>query len=190
MTVTFFGHRTALKTLQPLLKSVLIDLIEKHNANKFYVGNQGGFDYTVRQALRELKEEYPHIEYNVVLAYIPVKRGEFDTEDYSDTLYPEGLEKVPLRYAIIKRNLWMIEQSDTVVTYVVHTIGGASQFKEIAQKKGKNVINIGENLQNKLPNFSAVYSRVKNGGFYFFVYKNFFIFASVYVIIYNVYLCL
>ena len=36
----------------------------------------------------------------------------------------------------------MIEKSDYVVTYVHHSFGGAAQFKEIAEKKGKIVINI------------------------------------------------
>lgn len=36
----------------------------------------------------------------------------------------------------------MIEQSDYVVTYVKYTIGGASKFKELAEKKKKIVINI------------------------------------------------
>ena len=36
----------------------------------------------------------------------------------------------------------MIEQSDYVVTCVSRSWGGAAQFKELAEKKGKTVINI------------------------------------------------
>ena len=38
----------------------------------------------------------------------------------------------------------MIEQSDYVVTYVKYTVGGAAQFKEYAEKKGKIVINLAD----------------------------------------------
>jgi len=36
----------------------------------------------------------------------------------------------------------MVENSQYVVTYVTRTFGGAAQFKELAIKKGKTVIEI------------------------------------------------
>ncbi len=85
---------------------------------------------------------YPHIRYAVVLAYMPGERAALDTADYSDTIYPDGLESTPLRYAISKRNRWMLRQADTVGTYVTYSTGGAAQFKALAEKKGKRVINL------------------------------------------------
>jgi hypothetical protein len=38
----------------------------------------------------------------------------------------------------------MIKQSDVVVTYVTHNFGGAAQFKEMAEKQGKMVIELSE----------------------------------------------
>ena len=58
------------------------------------------------------------------------------------TILPEGIETVPPRFAISYRNKWMIEQSDYVITYVIHSWGGAAQFKELAEKKGKTVIEL------------------------------------------------
>ena len=110
----------------------------------FYVGNQGCFDFMVKKILKELKFDYSNINYAVVLAYMPCKRAEFNYKDYDDTLYPEGLENTPLKYAISKRNRWMIEKSDYVVTYVTRAVGGAVQFKELAEKKGKIVINLAD----------------------------------------------
>ena len=74
-----------------------------------------------------------------MLGYLPDKVG--DT-DFSNTIYPEGIEKAPLKYAIIKRNKWMIDNSDFVITYVKRVVGGAAQFKELAQKKKKIIIEI------------------------------------------------
>ncbi len=141
---TFFGHRDTPKEIEPTLRSTLIDLIENKKIDLFYVGNQGGFDYIVRKNLESLKSVYPHIGYAIILAYLPNKKCEFDEIDYSNTIYPAGMENIPPKYAIIKRNRWMIDKADYVVTYVKYIIGGAAQFKELAEKKGKIVINLAE----------------------------------------------
>ena len=138
-TVTFFGHKDTPKETEPTLRATLLDLIINKNVSVFYVGNNGNFDAMVRNQLRELSVVYP-IKYSVVLAYLPDARNADD--DMSDTIYPEGLEAVPKRFAISWRNKWMIKQSDIVVTYVKHSVGGASQFKELAQKQGKTVIEL------------------------------------------------
>ena len=140
-TVCFFGHRQTPQDVKPVLHDTLIDLIENQGADTFYVGNQGGFDSMVYSELKKLKKLYPHIDYSVVLAYLP-KKKDFDLTDFSDTVYPDGLESAPPRFAIDKRNRFMIDWSDTVVTYVCTSIGGAAKFKDLAEKKGKRVINL------------------------------------------------
>ena len=99
----------------------------------FYVGQQGAFDAMVRSVLKELVSVYPHIRYTVVLERLPPKRDEFDTQDYSDTMLPEGIENVHPRFAISWRNKWMIKQSDYVVSYITHSWGGAAQFAGFAR---------------------------------------------------------
>ena len=142
LSCTFFGHRECPESIKPKLKEVLIDLINNHNADMFHVGNQGRFDAIVRSVLRELKKEYPQINYAVVLAYFPGKQKEYD--DYSDTMLPEGIEAVHPRYAISWRNNWMLRQSDYVVTYITHFWGGAAQYAAKAARQGKIVINLAD----------------------------------------------
>ena len=137
---TFFGHRDCPDSIKTQLREVLIDLVTNHNVDMFYVGNQGRFDAIVRGVLRELKKEYPQINYAVVLAYMPGKQTEF--EDYSDTMLPEGIESIHRRYAISWRNNWMLRQSDYIVTYITHTWGGAAQFVSKAEKQGKIIIDL------------------------------------------------
>ena len=139
---TFFGHRDCPSSIKPKPREALIDLIENHTVDMFYVGQQGAFDSMVRSVLKELVSLYPHINYAVVLERIPPKRDEFDIRDYSDTMLPEGIETVHPRFAISWRNKWMIKQSDYVVTYVTHSWGGAAQFAELAEKQKKTVINV------------------------------------------------
>ena len=141
MVCTFFGHKDTPKEIEPTLRSTLIDLIENKNVTVFYVGNNGNFDTMVRRQLEALSQTYP-ITYNIVLAYLPTKKSEYD--DYTNTIYPEGIETIPKRFAISYRNKWMVEQADVVITYVARTYGGAWQFKAMAERQGKMVIELSE----------------------------------------------
>lgn len=143
MICTFFGHRDTPKEIEPILKSTLIELVEKKDVNFFYVGNQGNFDCMVRKALKQLKICYPHIDYAVVLAYMSIRKDKYVT-DFSDTIYPEELDSIHPKYAILKRNDWMINHSDYVVTYVKHSFGGAYKFSMESKRKGKSVINLAD----------------------------------------------
>lgn len=144
ISCTFFGHKNTPEQTEEILRKILIDLIENKNVDMFYVGNNGGFDDMVRKNLKLLKIDYPHIKYAVVLAYMPNDKAEIRYGDLNDTIYPEELDNTPTRYSIAKRNRWMINMSDYVVTYVKYSFGGAAQFKELAEKKGKTILNLSE----------------------------------------------
>lgn len=137
---TFFGHRDCSENIKPKIRTVVIDLIENHGVTMFYVGNQGNFDRMVRSVLKEVTTAYPGVGYAVVLAYMPSAKKSAD--DFSDTLLPDGIEKVPKRFAISWRNKWMIEHADYVVTYVTRLFGGAAQFSALAKSKGKIIYDI------------------------------------------------
>lgn len=141
---TFFGHRDCPSSIKPKLREVLIDLIENRRVDMFYVGNKGTFDAMVRLVLRELAQQYPQINYGVVLERMPRKQNESETTDYSDTMLPEGIEEVPPRFAISWRNKWMLQRSDYVVTYITHSWGGAVHFAEMAERQGKITIKLVE----------------------------------------------
>ena len=142
MICTFFGHRVVPDEIEPTLRSALVELIEKRGVTLFYVGNNGAFDAMVRRVVKELSACYP-ITYYVVLAYLPGTCRGAKTTDDTDTILPEGIETVPKRFAIAYRNRWMVTHADVVVTYVTHRIGsGAAQFKRLAEKKGKTVLEL------------------------------------------------
>lgn len=120
-------------------------LIDSEGITDFLVGNQGHFDSMVLSVLRKLKDEYPQISYRVILAYLPTSKDDLASLEPMETMYPEGLETAPKRFAISKRNDWMLSQSDFVICYVWHHFGGASQFVEKAKRQNKTVISILEN---------------------------------------------
>lgn len=120
------------------------NLITEYGVNIFYVGNNGQFDHLVAAVLRELKSRHPQISYSIVLAYLPEREKEHNQLSYTETIYPEGLEDTPPRFAISKRNKWMVQQSEYVIAYVEHSLGGAAQFTEYARKKHRTVINLAD----------------------------------------------
>ncbi len=139
-TCTFFGHRTINKKIEPILQSTLIDLIEKHNVDLFYLGSQGDFDFKALNVLTKLKARYPHIDFFVVLTHLPTKNENFNFA----TIYPKILATSPAKFAIDRRNHWMLNRSDYVISYIEHSIGGAAKFMNLAIRKNKKVVNIAE----------------------------------------------
>lgn len=134
MTVTFCGHGRINRPeeLSSWLDMILPSLIEG-GADTFYLGGYGDFDGMAASAVRRQKETYPHIESVLVLAYLNTDRG---ADGYDATVYPP-LEKVPRRYAIVKRNEWMVSVSDVVISGVKHGWGGAAKTLEFARRKRK-----------------------------------------------------
>ncbi len=134
MNVTFCGHSkiNRAKSFSRWLDLILPSLIED-GAATFYLGGYGDFDGIDAAAVRRQKATYPHIELVLVLAYLD---RDIDASRYDSTTYPP-LEKVPPRYAIMKRNEWMVCESDVVISGVTHSWGGAAKTLEFAQRKKK-----------------------------------------------------
>ena len=138
MTCTFFGHRDTPPSVQPVLRSVLLELIERHGVRQFYVGHQGSFDAMACRLLDELSRTHG-VRYAVVLSRLPQTD---ELPDHVPTLFPDGMESVPLRFAIDRRNRWMLSHSDIVVTHVHCPVGGAAKFKALAVRQKKTVVEL------------------------------------------------
>lgn len=138
MTVTFCGHRDTQDT--PKLRAWLADSIEKliaEGADTFYLGGYGNFDLIAASVVWRLKQKYPQIESVLVLAYLG---RDVDAELYDRTMYPE-IEGGPMRFAIVKRNRWMVDNSDVLIAYVILDNGGAAAARRYAMSKKKRIIN-------------------------------------------------
>lgn len=86
--------------------------------------------------VRQKKEASPTAKAILVIPYL---NRRYDASGYDDTLFPP-LESVPPRYAISKRNAWMVEQANVVIAYVTHGWGGAAKTLSYARSKGKRII--------------------------------------------------
>ena len=140
MTVTFCGHGDCHgnKEVKNWLRETVEALIQR-GADDFLSGSYGAFDAYTTSVVRDLKLVHPHIYSPLAFPYLDRK---VDATIYDDTFYPP-LEKVPKRYAISKRNEYMVNKADIVVAYVIHSWGGAATTLAYAKHKGKEIINYG-----------------------------------------------
>ena len=136
---TFFGHSDCYRLDEGVLRRAIEDLIAQ-GVDTFYVGNHGNFDRAVFSCLMKLKDIYPHISFAVVLAYLPIEKSEYDPY-HGYGMYPEGIEVGHPKFAIDRRNRWMIENADYCLCFVNHTWGGAYKYAKQAKKK-LTVINL------------------------------------------------
>ena len=120
-TVTFCGHSEL--TNPDAVRVWLMETVESlisQGAVTFYLGGYGAFDRMAASVLQEKKRQHPHIE-SVLTVYPP-------------------LESIPRRFAISKRNEWMVDASDAVVACVTHDWGGAAKTLAYAKRKKKQII--------------------------------------------------
>ena len=145
----FIGHREADERLLPVLKGVIEGLITEERVTCFYVGGYGGFDRIVASSLRYAKQCHMGITLMLVLPYHPADCPRELPYGFDGTYYPEGLEKVPRKYAIVKANEIMAKQSDWLVAYVRHGASNSRKILDIAQKHGTHCINIDDLLEER-----------------------------------------
>lgn len=133
---TFFGHSKVNGDISEKLTEAIRTVIEKHGVTTFWCGGYGEFDAMAARTAYKLKSEYPYIKVILIRAYMP-RKNDFIPEYYDETLYPDGLEIVPYRFAISHRNRWMVKNSDVVIFYITHQYGGAYAAYQYANKNKK-----------------------------------------------------
>ena len=141
MIVTFCGHRQVEEELlvRSWLEATVAELIQK-GADVFYLGGYGRFDRMALSVVNHAKEEHP-LRSVLVLPYLDRKTA---AEEYDHTIYPP-LENVPKRFAILKRNRWMVDKADVIVAYVIHEWGGAAATLRYAESREKAVVRFSAN---------------------------------------------
>ena len=138
-TCFMVGHRDFNENIYPALEATVEKCIRENGIREFVVGHYGRFDGMAAQVIRAAKARHPEIRLILLLPYLtehPLPEG------FDGSIYPEGLETVPKRYAILRANCKIIEQSDCVIAYVRHTFGGAFQCVEYARRKKKPVLRV------------------------------------------------
>ena len=143
MIITFLGHSRIHHTdeLMKNVENAIKNNIGEKEKVIFYCGGMGDFDNICAKACLKIKERRASCELILVKAYI--NSPKFNDSIYDGSLYPP-LENVPLKFAIVERNKWMIKNADLLIVYVNHSYGGAHNCLLYAQKLNKRIINIAD----------------------------------------------
>ena len=148
MIVAFVGHARVswCERVKDAVKKQIVDIITSECRLSCYVGNHGDFDEICACACRDLKKQGLDIELVFVTPYISESQQHrikemMDSGLYDATVYPP-IESVSPRFAISKRNEWMMTNADVVIAYVNRTYGGAYKALCTAKRHSKKIINI------------------------------------------------
>lgn len=137
---SLFGHREVNENIEKRLSIQINDAIIKHNVEMFLVGGDGQFDEIAAGIVRRAKEKHPSIRLILVRPYLTKKleeNKEYYYENYDDIIIPEELLGTYYRFAITKRNRWMVDHSECVIIYSRHKYGGAYAAFDYADKQQK-----------------------------------------------------
>ena len=138
----FIGHREASDELLPALKSAIEQHIEEYGVTEFVVGGYGGFDRLATVALIAAKQKHPEIILLRLTPYHPAERPVALPESFEGIYYPEGMERVPRRLAIVRANQYAIDHVDYLIAYVQHSGSNAGIILSYAQKRGVVIVNL------------------------------------------------
>lgn len=126
--------------------------LPKEGVTKFYCGMAEGFDIIAAEAVLDLRESIKDtiIELVAVIPFKGQSKGFKKTwkERYDKIL--EAADKVIIlsdRYfsgCFAKRNCYMVDNSDVVLTYFDGRAGGTGSTLNYAKKQGKSIINVAE----------------------------------------------
>jgi len=145
MIITFCGHSDYLS--KPEDKERLLKLIEKvafGTQVEFYLGGYGNFDSFALKCAKKYKEKHKNTKLVFITPYLDKwlnVREDILKNEYDEIIYPE-IENVPKRFAILKRNEWMIDQANYVFAYVKTHYGGAYKTLLYAHKQKKPYTNL------------------------------------------------
>ena len=147
MIITFCGHSNCLfnDDIKEQLKTILRNEIIKNPTCNFYLGGYGDFDELCLRTLKDLKADFTEIELIFITPYLEKNYSKLELAKYyyDDVIFPP-IESAPRKFAISKRNEWMINEANLVIAYVTYSWGGAARTLEYAKRKKKRIINLAE----------------------------------------------
>lgn len=140
-----FGHSTAPENILPLLEREIEDCCLRDGINSFVVGRRGNFDELARKAVKSVKGKHSAVKLYLLLCYHPSEEKNDISVDFDGSIYPDGMENVPRRVAIVEANRRMVKRADTVICYAEYP-GNSRELMRYAQRQGKSIINIASRL--------------------------------------------
>ena len=147
MIITFCGHSevTNKSELEDSVFAAITSAVTDEPV-LFYLGGYGDFDAIALRACKRYKGSHPSARIVFVTPYLDeryLKNRAVCLTDCDEVIYPE-IENVLPKYAICKRNKWMVQRADCLISYVDHSWGGAAKTFLYAVRKNKPYVNLGD----------------------------------------------
>ena len=141
--VAFVGHRDfdGHRILDRFLPPIIRDLIIENHFVEMYIGRNGEFDVYAASLIKRVQNELGKAdnEFICVLPYVG-KDIQYYENYYDSVIIPECLAGAYPKSAITKRNRWMIDNSEYVVSYIRKDHGGAFTAVSYAVRHDKTII--------------------------------------------------
>lgn len=136
-TCFFIGSRYSPDSIREQLAEVVEKHITEYGVTTFTVGHYGNFDRLVKEVLLEAKKQHQEIQLYLLTPYALMQKRKVP-EGFDDTFYPEGLETVPFRFAIVEANRYMVKHCDYLIAH--SGIGNSRSLVEYAKRLEKKVL--------------------------------------------------
>ena len=155
--VAFFGHRYIdnMLAVEERLEEIIRSLMRDKEYVDFLVGRNGDFDQYVSSTVLRCKKNYRDDNSSLVLV-LPYSSAEYENnQDYYEEYYDDievsfEASKAHPKAAIQIRNREMVDRADLIVCYIERKNGGAYKTIQYAEKIGKPIINIIDELDDRL----------------------------------------
>ena len=143
MIITFFGHSDFCANVD--IEKKIISIIEEYTQNKsvdFFLGGYGNFDYFAFSCAKKYKEKTNNAKLIFVTPYMEKNYLKQKGNGFDEIIFPD-FELVPHKLRIIKRNEYMVDKADLIISYCTDKkIGGTLKTLEYAKRKSKKIVNL------------------------------------------------
>lgn len=132
-TCFFIGHRDAPESIYDRLLQAVERHISEYGVTDFVVGRYGDFDRLAARAVIEVKRHHTDVTLTLLMPYY---RADADLlpDGFDGALFPDDLETVPKRAAILRANQYMIHHCDYLIAYDAGHIGNTRRLVAEAKK--------------------------------------------------------
>ena len=143
MTCSGFGHRDFYKKIDDELTQIIEDLIYRDSVDTFLTGGMGLFDGKFIRAVNRAKRKRQDVNLILVLPRMTeeINRNKaYYESEFDEVIIPEESSSSYFKSAITKRNRWIVDRSDIIISGVFRDSGGASAAIKYAAAQNKSII--------------------------------------------------
>ncbi len=137
MIIVFLGHSDFRESIfyENRILNILETITDIEDVS-LYFGGYGAFDCFSLKCAKKYKEKCCRVKLSFITPYIYEGYSKLDYAKavYDEIIYPP-IEQVLLKFAIAKRNEWMMRSADLVIAYVTRSWGGRQ--KRLSMQKSK-----------------------------------------------------